>query len=162
MAATRGRWSPGRRDMIWINCDPQAGREMKNIHPLLVLSPREFNERTGIVIGLPMTTFCVSRHQPLCDSIRGTQRCSQLRLGSPAQIVRLARPNSETASLEASPRGCLRSRVRNSKSDHRNRRLTSEAISRARPRPDPLPTRPPPRAPARRQHAPREADADWL
>lgn len=29
-----------RRDMIWINCNPQAGREMKDIHPLLVLSPR--------------------------------------------------------------------------------------------------------------------------
>jgi len=29
---------------------------MKDVHPLVVLSPREFNERTGIVIGLPMTT----------------------------------------------------------------------------------------------------------
>jgi len=54
----RGRklWSPERRDVIWINCNPQAGREMKDIHPLLVLSPKAFNERTGIVIGLPMTT----------------------------------------------------------------------------------------------------------
>jgi mRNA interferase MazF len=42
--------------MIWINCNPQAGREMKDVHPLVVLSPREFNERTGIVIGFPMTT----------------------------------------------------------------------------------------------------------
>lgn len=42
--------------MIWINCNPQAGREIKDYHPLLVLSPRAFNERTGIVIGLPMTT----------------------------------------------------------------------------------------------------------
>jgi len=29
---------------------------MKDIHPLLVLSPKEFNDRTRIVIGLPMTT----------------------------------------------------------------------------------------------------------
>ena len=49
-------WSPERRDIIWIDCNPQAGREMKDGHPLLVLSPRAFNERTGIVIGLPMTT----------------------------------------------------------------------------------------------------------
>jgi mRNA interferase MazF len=42
--------------MIWIDCNPQAGREMKDIHPLVVLSPREFNLRTGIVIGFPMTT----------------------------------------------------------------------------------------------------------
>lgn len=50
------RWAPDRRDVIWINCNPQAGREMRNFHPLLVLSPNAFNERTGIVIGLPMTT----------------------------------------------------------------------------------------------------------
>ena len=28
---------------------------MKGMHPMLVLSPRRFNERTGIVIGFPMT-----------------------------------------------------------------------------------------------------------
>lgn len=66
------RWAPDRRDVIWINCNPQAGREMKDFHPLLVLSPRAFNERTGIVIGLPMTTaeynetnpFAVTFDQP--------------------------------------------------------------------------------------------------
>jgi mRNA interferase MazF len=29
--AGRKVWSPDRRDMIWINCNPQAGREMKDI-----------------------------------------------------------------------------------------------------------------------------------
>lgn len=29
---------------------------MKDIHPFLVLSPRNFNARTSLVIGLPMTT----------------------------------------------------------------------------------------------------------
>jgi len=29
---------------------------MKNVHPFLVLSPRAFNEKTSLVIGLPMTT----------------------------------------------------------------------------------------------------------
>ena len=59
--AGRRTWAPSRRDMIWIDCNPQAGREMKDIHPLLVLSPREFNVRTGIVIGLPMTTASTTR-----------------------------------------------------------------------------------------------------
>jgi mRNA interferase MazF len=62
--AGRRLWSPDRRDMIWINCNPQNGREMKNIHPLLVLSPKAFNERTGIVIGLPMTTAPVNGTNP--------------------------------------------------------------------------------------------------
>lgn len=49
-------WVPGRQDIIWIDCNPQAGREMRDIHPLVVLSPRNFNDKTSLVIGLPMTT----------------------------------------------------------------------------------------------------------
>lgn len=51
----KNTWVPDRRDMIWIDFNPQMGQEMKNEHPMLVLSPKAFNERTGIVIGLPMT-----------------------------------------------------------------------------------------------------------
>ena len=29
---------------------------MRDVHPFLVLSPRIFNEKTSLVIGLPMTT----------------------------------------------------------------------------------------------------------
>lgn len=54
--ATLKSWVPDRRDIIWVDCNPQAGREMKDMHPMLVLSNRIFNERTSIVIGLPMTT----------------------------------------------------------------------------------------------------------
>jgi len=49
-------WVPDRQDVVWINCNPQAGNEMRDIHPFLVLSPRAFNELTSLVIGLPMTT----------------------------------------------------------------------------------------------------------
>ncbi len=48
-------WVPDRRDMIWVNFSPQVGDEMRGEHPMLVLSTKAFNERTGIVIGLPMT-----------------------------------------------------------------------------------------------------------
>lgn len=44
---------------------------MKDIHPLLVLSPREFNERTGIVIGLPMTTASYNDTNPFAVKITG-------------------------------------------------------------------------------------------
>jgi mRNA interferase MazF len=60
----RRLWAPDRRDMIWIDCNPQAGREMKDIQPFLVLSPKAFNERTGIVIGLPMTTAAFNETNP--------------------------------------------------------------------------------------------------
>ena len=50
--------------VIWIDCEPQAGGEMRDLHPLLVLSPRDFNARTGLVIGLPMTTAEVNAGNP--------------------------------------------------------------------------------------------------
>lgn len=54
--ATSKLWSPDRGDVIWIQFNPQVGKaEMKDEHPMLVLSTKAFNEKTGLVIGLPMT-----------------------------------------------------------------------------------------------------------
>jgi mRNA interferase MazF len=52
----RSPWVPDRQDIIWIDCNPQVGQEMWDVHPFLVLSPRIFNAKTSLVIGLPMTT----------------------------------------------------------------------------------------------------------
>jgi mRNA interferase MazF len=60
--------------MIWIDCNPQAGREMRDFHPLVVLSPREFNQRTGIVIGLPMTTSSYNESNPFAVKFTGPKR----------------------------------------------------------------------------------------
>lgn len=37
---------------------------MRDIHPFLVLSPRAFNDRTSLVIGLPMTTAAYNADNP--------------------------------------------------------------------------------------------------
>lgn len=50
--------------MIWIACNPQVGREMRDVHPFLVLSPQNFNARTSLVIGLPMTTAAYNADNP--------------------------------------------------------------------------------------------------
>ena len=63
-AAKRLAWAPDRQDVIWIDCNPQAGREMRDVHPFLVLSPRIFNEKTSLVIGLPMTTAAYNADNP--------------------------------------------------------------------------------------------------
>ena len=55
---------PDRQDVIWIDCNPQVGREMRDIHPFLVLSPRIFNQKTSLVIGLPMTTADYNADNP--------------------------------------------------------------------------------------------------
>jgi len=64
-------WIPAREEVIWIDCNPQQGREMRDIHPLLVLSPRSFNQRTGIVIGLPMTTAKFNDTNPFAIKFDG-------------------------------------------------------------------------------------------
>ncbi len=67
-AASGKRWAPERQDIIWIDCNPQAGREMR-IHPFLVLSPRIFNEKTSLVIGLPMTTAEYNADNPFAVAV---------------------------------------------------------------------------------------------
>lgn len=63
-APAKRPWAPERQDVIWIDCNPQAGREMRDTHPFLVLSNRVFNERTSLVIGLPMTTAAYNSDNP--------------------------------------------------------------------------------------------------
>lgn len=69
--AGKGRqsWVPDRQDIIWLNCNPQAGSEMRDVHPFLVLSPRIFNERTSLVIGLPMTTAEYNADNPFAVAV---------------------------------------------------------------------------------------------
>ena len=55
--------------MIWIDCNPQAGGEMRDLHPMLVLSPGAFNARTGLVIGLPMTTAAYHATNPFALAV---------------------------------------------------------------------------------------------
>lgn len=72
VAASRtGRrpWAPDRQDIIWIDCNPQAGQEMRDIHPFLVLSPRIFNAKTSLVIGLPMTTADYNADNPFAVAV---------------------------------------------------------------------------------------------
>ena len=71
MAAVSLQWVPERRDMIWINFNPQVGSEMRDEHPMLVLSSKAFNERTGIVIGLPMTHAASNEKNPFAIMYTG-------------------------------------------------------------------------------------------
>jgi mRNA interferase MazF len=47
---------------------------MKDVHPLMVLSPKAFNERTGIVIGLPMTTAPFNDTNPFAIKFIGPKK----------------------------------------------------------------------------------------
>ena len=73
MAARKSLWAPERGDIIWIDFNPQVGREMKDLHPMMVLSPRSFNDRTSIVIGLPMTTAAYNETNPFAVRFTGAR-----------------------------------------------------------------------------------------
>lgn len=69
----KSNWVPERGDIIWIDFNPQLGREMRDMHPMLVLSPQKFNARTGIVIGLPMTTAKYNNTNPFAIQCKSAQ-----------------------------------------------------------------------------------------
>jgi mRNA interferase MazF len=48
-------WVQERGEIIFIQFKPAVGAEMPDDHPMLVISPKPFNERTGLVEGFPMT-----------------------------------------------------------------------------------------------------------
>jgi len=41
---------------VWLHHDPQAGREQFGHRPALVLSPKLYNEATGLMLCCPVTT----------------------------------------------------------------------------------------------------------
>jgi mRNA interferase MazF len=94
---TKRAWTPDRRDIIWIDFNLQSGREMKDHHPMLVLSPKEFNERTSLVIGLPMTTAAYNETNPFAIKFTGAKGAASFILGHQPKSfdwrVRRARPH---------------------------------------------------------------------
>ena len=66
---TPGDWVPDRQEILWIDCSPYAGREMRDRYPFLVLSTKAFNDRTSLVIGLPMTTAEYNAGNPFAVAV---------------------------------------------------------------------------------------------
>ncbi|WMT88076.1 type II toxin-antitoxin system PemK/MazF family toxin [Pelagibacterium sp. 26DY04] len=46
---------PDRYDVVWLDFDPQAGREQAGRRPAFVLSPANYNRLTGLFVVCPMT-----------------------------------------------------------------------------------------------------------
>ena len=47
---------PERGDVVWLDLHPQAGREQGGRRPCLVLSPSEYNGKTGLAVFCPITS----------------------------------------------------------------------------------------------------------
>ena len=48
-------YEPDRGDLAWINFEPRAGREQAKNWPALILTDREFNLTTGLLVACPVT-----------------------------------------------------------------------------------------------------------
>ncbi len=48
--------APDRGDLIWLDSDPQAGREQTGRWPALVLSPRAYHQQTPYAVVCPITS----------------------------------------------------------------------------------------------------------
>lgn len=49
-------YTPDKGDLVWLDFDPQAGREQSGRRPGLVLSPRGYNQTTSLAIVCPITS----------------------------------------------------------------------------------------------------------
>lgn len=66
-------WVPERAEIIFIQYSPHVGVEMPNDHPMLVLSTKAFAERTGVVVGFPMTHSPQHADNPFAISAPGAK-----------------------------------------------------------------------------------------
>lgn len=56
LVATSDIWVPERGDVIWLEFDPQAGREQAGRRPAVVLSPAAYNAPTSRALCVPVSS----------------------------------------------------------------------------------------------------------
>ena len=73
---------PDRGDIVWLNFDPQSGKEIKKKRPALVVSPKAYQQKVGLALCMPITSkvkgypFEVAVHS---NKIEGVILADQLR-----------------------------------------------------------------------------------
>ncbi|MGF1903586.1 type II toxin-antitoxin system PemK/MazF family toxin [Aliivibrio salmonicida] len=50
------QYTPNRNEIIWIDFEPVKGKEIGKYRPALVLSSKEYNQQTGLLICCPIST----------------------------------------------------------------------------------------------------------
>lgn len=76
-------WTPERAEVIWIQHSPATGKEIPDLHPMLVSSTSAFNERTGLVIGFPMTHAEAHADNPFAIAIEGPKGIAYILANQP-------------------------------------------------------------------------------
>ncbi len=64
--------APQRGQIVWANFDPRLGHEQRGRRPALVISNSRYNERTGLMLCMPITSKAknYTSEIPLPDSLQ--------------------------------------------------------------------------------------------
>jgi len=47
---------PDRGDIVWVDLNPTKGREQAKVRPAIVISPKNYNQKTNLAIMCPITS----------------------------------------------------------------------------------------------------------
>ena len=50
------KYIPSRGDVVWLQLDPQQGKEIQKTRSAVVVSPLAYNQKTGLALFLPITS----------------------------------------------------------------------------------------------------------
>ena len=79
------RYVPERGDIVWINLNPQAGHEQAGHRPVLVLSPKAYNAKVGLMLCCPITSQ--AKDYPFEVDIRGGSQVSRVVLSDQVKCL---------------------------------------------------------------------------
>lgn len=60
-----GAYVPEEADIVWLNFTPQSGHEQAGRRPAVVLSPKAYNQRPGLLVCVPITNQIMRKAMPL-------------------------------------------------------------------------------------------------
>lgn len=75
-------YAPKHGDIVWLEFDPQKGKEIQKTRPALTISPYSYNLKTGLGLFMPITSkikgypFEIIIHE---GEIQGAILCDQIR-----------------------------------------------------------------------------------
>lgn len=76
------KYVPKRGDIVWLEFDPQKGKEIQKTRPALVISPLSYNQKVGLALFMPITSHVKGYPFEYCidlEKIKGAVLCDQIR-----------------------------------------------------------------------------------
>ncbi|WP_341747555.1 type II toxin-antitoxin system PemK/MazF family toxin [Candidatus Tisiphia endosymbiont of Dascillus cervinus] len=73
---------PERGDVVWLNFEPQKGKEIQKTRPAVVLTPYKYNLKSGLALFVPITSQVKGYPFEVIinfEQIKGAVLCDQVR-----------------------------------------------------------------------------------